>query len=102
MEISLAQLIPAFLAGLAGLVGSACAWFVFARQLVTRVEVEQMVRNRVETLATAQVRQEKSIDAMRGELVALTGEVIRLGVLLGVERARDREHPAGTNETKGN
>jgi hypothetical protein len=98
MEISLAQLIPAILAGV---IGSAGTWFTLARSLVTRAEVERMVRDRVETLATAQARQEKSIDAMRGELVALTGEVIRLGILLGVERARDREHSTGKNETKG-
>ena len=94
MEISLAQLVPAFLAGLAGLAGGACAWFVFARQLVTRAEVEQMMRDRVG-------RQEQLIDAMRAELVALRGEVIRLGVLLGVERSRDCGSSTGTNETKG-
>jgi hypothetical protein len=99
MEISLAQLIPAILAGA---IGSAGTWFTLARSLVTRAEVERMVRDRVETLATAQARQEKSIDAMRGELVALTGEVIRLGVLLGVERSRERGSPAGENKTKGN
>ncbi len=98
MEISLAQLIPAILAGV---IGSAGTWFTLARSLVTRAEVERMVRDRVETLATAQARQEKSIDAMRGELVALTGEVIRLGVLLGVERSRERGSSAGENETKG-
>jgi hypothetical protein len=98
MEISLAQLVPAILAGA---IGSAGTWFTLARSLVTRAEVERMVRDRVETLATAQARQEKSIDAMRGELVALTGEVIRLGVLLGVERSRERGSPAGRNKTKG-
>ncbi len=98
MEISLAQLIPAILAGM---IGSAGTWFTLARSLVTRAEVERMVRDRVETLATAQARQEKSIDAMRGELVALTGEVIRLGVLLGVERSRERRPAAGENKTKG-
>lgn len=101
MEISLAQLIPAILAGVAGLVGSACVWFVFARQLVTRKEVRDMIRDSVETMAAAQARQEQSIGAMRVELVALTGEVIRLGVLLGVERSRERGSTAGGNETKG-
>lgn len=98
MDFSLGQLIPAIAAGV---IGSAGTWFTLARSLVTRAEVERMVRDRVETLATAQARQEKSIDAMRGELVALTGEVIRLGVLLGVERSRERGSPVGTNKTKG-
>jgi len=92
MEISLAQLIPATLAGV---LGSAGTWFAFARQLVTRAEVEQMMRDRVG-------RQEQLIDSMRAELVALRGEVIRLGVLLGVERARDPGLPAGKHDTKGN
>jgi len=102
MEISLAQLIPAILAGLAGLVGSACAWFVFARQLVTRQEVREMIRDNTDVLTKAYGKQEELIDAMRTELVALRGEVIRLGVLLGVERARDRPATAGGTNTKGN
>jgi hypothetical protein len=101
METSLSQLIPAILAGFAGLVGSACAWFVFARQLVTRKEVRDMIRDSVETMAAAQARQEQSTNAMRSELVALRGEVSKRGVLLEVTRARDRDTSAGRDETKG-
>jgi hypothetical protein len=99
MEIELGQLIPAVLAGI---VASAGTWFTLARSLVTRAEVERMIRDRVEATNAHQARQEQLIDAMRAELVALRGEVIRLGVLLGVARARDHVASAGIDDTKGN
>ncbi len=99
MEIELGQLIPAVLAGI---VAGAGTWFTLARSLVTRTEVERMIRDRMEASNTGQARQEQLIDAMRTELVALRGEVIRLGVLLGIERGCDRATVAGTNETKRN
>lgn len=98
MEISLAHLIPAILAGA---VGSAGTWFTLARSLVTRSEVERMIRDRMEAFIDGQARQEQLIEGMRSEVVALTGEVIRLGVLLEVNRARDRSTTAGENDTKG-
>lgn len=77
-------------------------WIALARALVTRTEVKQMIQDRMEALATANARQEQLIDAMRGELVALRGEVIRLGVLLGVGGARDPAAPTGMDKAKGN
>ena len=82
--------------------GSAGTWFTLARQLVTRAEVERMIQDRVDALATAYTRQTQLMDEMRDELVALKCEVIRLGVLLGVERARDRGSATGKHDTKGN
>jgi uncharacterized coiled-coil protein SlyX len=99
MEIELGQLIPA---ALAGIVGSAGTWFTLARSLVTRAEVEKMIRDRMEALNAHQARQEQSIDAMRVELTALTREVIRLGVLLETNGHVTGRFPAGTDETKRN
>lgn len=86
---------------IASVIGSASAWFTLARSLVTRSEVEQMIQARVELVATNYTRQEQLIEDMRDELIALRGEVIRLGVLLSVERARDRAALAGEHDTKG-
>ena len=99
MEIELGQLIPAVLAGI---VASAGTWVALARSLVTRAEVEKMIRDRTEALNAGQGRAEQSLDAMRVELAALTREVIRLGVLLETNGHVTARSPAGRNEPKGN
>lgn len=99
MEIELGQLIPAVLAGI---LAGAGAWFTLARSLVTRAEVEKMIRDQMDAVSVNQGRQEQSIDAMRVELAALTREVIRLGVLLETNGHVTARSLAGRNETKRN
>lgn len=99
MEVSLGQLVPAVLAGA---LGSAGAWFTLARSLVTRAEVEKMIQARIDALHEHQTRQERLIDDMRAELVAVKGEMIRLGVLLSIDRARDTDVKAGADTARGN
>ena len=69
-----------------GAVSSIAAWFVFARKLTTRDEVEKMIQDRTRPIEDRNVRWEAVMEGVRTDLGALRVETARLTVLLDTRR----------------
>jgi hypothetical protein len=78
-SMDLSSVIPS---AVAGLIGSSAAWFVFARTLVTRADVEKMIQERVGPMMERQARTEALMEDIRNRLGTLDVAIARLSALL--------------------
>lgn len=71
-----------------GLIASSAAWFVFARQLITRSEVQVEIDRAVGPLKERQDHHEDVVESLRGEISKLREAVVELTTTLKIMLAK--------------